>query len=182
MDEYGTNPRNAGRLNRAQDRISQHGSTKPPALKVSIDGQSTNDHGRNRVGHVASHAARRSGVGHGAGCETIIGNHALPRFGANHIGPRTTARFVLQRATTKPVIQRRFPALEAAEVVVRANGFRRPQRTGSRLFFCRHRLSFPGGRRTQEPAQTRVVGRRLVKRRGKHGEILIRQREEAPVE
>jgi hypothetical protein len=182
VDQNGTYPSDICRLERAKDRISQHGPTQPTPLNRAIHCQPADDHHRDRIRHVPPNSARRSRVGNGARRKTIVCDDAVSRIGANDVGSRAAGRFVSQRTATQPIIKRGFAAVELGEIMNFGNWFRGPQHPSSRLFLGWHALLLPRGRCAQETTQSRVVRRPLIQRCRKLGERFGVEREEATIQ
>src|SRR5580704_10744412 len=115
MHENRPYPRNLRCLNSAQHCIAQKARTNMPSLKGAVHGKPTEQHGGNRVWHVAPDAAGRFSMNHRAMGESIVADD--PQADAHNIGARCSARFILKRTPAQPFIECWLPAIEARKVI-----------------------------------------------------------------
>lgn len=116
MHQNGANACDRGCLHSPQNGIAQQGVPYAPALKVNTHRESRQQHDRNRIGHVAAHAARSKGMADAAHRQRVITHHVIAL--SNDIGTAGSIRFILAGAGLQPFVQHGFPALERRKIVV----------------------------------------------------------------
>ena len=72
MHKKGSDPRVLRYGHRAIDRVLEQGAPQVQSLRPAIDREPGENHDRNRIGHVASHAACCQFVRNGAGCHGVV--------------------------------------------------------------------------------------------------------------
>src|SRR5260370_25484132 len=95
------------------------------AMIIFVDSQSSDNHDRHGLRHVALDVARGFCMRRRANRESIIADYLLA--GADHISTRRSALLVWHGPPSQPLVQRRLSAIEFREIVFRAHFLRRSQ-------------------------------------------------------
>ncbi len=90
MHKKGSDARVLRYGNRAIDRVLEQGGAQVQPLRFAIDREPGENHDRNRIRYVASHAARCELVGNGAGRHGVVTMDAASLVGDNEGAACTT--------------------------------------------------------------------------------------------
>jgi hypothetical protein len=118
VDQDGAESGNLGGLQGTQYGVAQQSGPDFFALKILVDGEASDDHDGNGIGHISPDAAWCFGMGYGANRQGVVADNVLP--GADDIGTRSAALFILKRPPPQPVVERGLAALEFGEIVIGA--------------------------------------------------------------
>ena len=114
MHKKGSDARVLRYGNRAIDCVLEQGGAQVQSLRPAIDREPGENHDRNRIRHVASHAARCELVRNGAGRHGVVTVDAAALVGDDE-GAACTASLVGQCPALKPFIEHDLAALEVIQ-------------------------------------------------------------------
>jgi hypothetical protein len=107
-------------------RVLEQGGAQVQSLRPAIDREPGKNHDRDRIGHVASHAARCELVRNGAGRHGVVTADMAALVG-DHEGAARTASLVGQCPALEPVIEHGLAALEIIQSMCSRQGLRRTE-------------------------------------------------------
>ncbi len=110
----------------AIDRVLEQGGAQVQSLRPAIDREPGENHDRNRIRHVASHAARCEMVRDGAGRNGVVTVDAAALVGDDE-GAACTASLVGQCPALEPVIEHGLAALKVVQSMCSHQGLRQAE-------------------------------------------------------
>ena len=126
MHEQGSDARVLRYGHRAIDRVLKQGCAQVQSLRPEIDREPGENHDRNRIRHVASHAARCELVQNGAGRHRVVTTDVAVLVGDDE-GAARTAGLVGQCPALEPVIEHGLAAREIIRSMCSRQGLRRTE-------------------------------------------------------